>query len=623
MSFDILNYHGIKSDIDYVGAYLFETVEADKLIPDNNVFDGLADTPPPISGYRKADVAGVACWNCGHFTIVGDPDNDNDVDGICNLFEAKADGEFTCDRFTAHSDLLRQSPHSSWPEDIDAAAREASMVSVDWADTSSLNEIAFLGAAAVEEDGLVWKDILRVGEWTHTPTNKGLLARKLNIIGDGDSDPDNGIISLSELETNFNDGAVPYVQVPLSDEEKKDHKNIAKVNTGFVRKLKKVVRDGVEYLRAGIEFTEPEVKEKVLRGTIPDCSAGVPYYVTRRKDNKTFKTVLDHVCLTGKPFIDGLGPFGLMAADGEDNQEIEVDLWELEDTLKPEDQPKPPETETEPKNSDIPHLTFKAQTVAIQKALGDQLRLNSDYVVEDIDPNSTIVTISHKTANMKWEVPFKLMNDTEIPVRLASVDRWKPIEEEAEEEVKPVAITASDELHQSQELRELRLAQPTSNKGGINMGTTAPSLEGVELSDEARTRVNAILAENQTLRASNREGDADKRIVELEGLGLKERPGALKLYRQVFLSDDQRPAMVLFADNQGGKEEGLTATALLDRFIEALKGDGGVNFSDQALESGNDKKPPATPDGELKPLAERVEDSKTALYGKGRRTGRK
>lgn len=622
-------------DYDHIGAYLFETtVDPEQMIDEGDPYDGLAEAPPPISGYRMANVAGMACWNCGHFTAVDDADGDGVPDGICNLFEARAEGECTCDRFTAHPDLYRQSPHTSWAEDmaneaVDRARFGPSVESVNYSDSARLNEINFSSVEAAEEDGLVWKDILRTGEWSSMPTDKGILKKKLRVIDEGESDPLNGVISLSELEENFNEGAIPYVTVPLSD-DKTDHKNIARLNTGLVKKLKRVTRDGVTYLRAGIHFTEPEVKEKVLRGTIPDVSAGVPFGVTRRKDNKFFRTVLDHVCLTRKPFIEGLGPFGLAAADSDAT--LEVEAWEEEeigvsaDTTRPperEDNPtgsdsNTPESETQPAAHEQPPaeplaLSFREQEAAIRRALGDQLRLSiADYLVEDI--STGVVVIRHRTANVVWDVPFKLTDDSEKPVKLATVEKWKIREGEAAPTT--VAASSDDELRNAHELRELRLAQPTAT-GGIQMSVTAPlSLEGIELSDEARQRIQGILAENEELKRTTRESQVNDRIAALEALGLKERPGALKFYRQVMLSDDGGPAIILFSDSDDPeKKERLTALEVLDRFIEALKGDGGVQFSDQALKSGNDSKPPLTAEGEKADIDQRVKEANRALYG--------
>lgn len=618
--------------IDYVGIFLFEAAPADPetLIPNEDPYGGLAEAPPAISGYRDANVAGMACWNCGHFTPVDDSDSDGIIDGICNLFEAKAGGNCTCDRFVAHPDLMRQGPHTSWQEDMQNEAQDKamygpSMTMMSYSDESSLGALNFAGSPAEEEDGLIWKDILRTGKWTHTPTSKGVVKKGLQIVRDGDSDPGNGIISLSELYKNFDEGAVPYVTVPLSDDTE-DHKNIARLNTGFVRKLQLLDRDGESVLRAGIDFTEPDVKGKVLRGTIPDVSAGIPFNVVRRSDNRIFNTVLDHVCLTRKPFVEKLIPFGIAAADGD---ELPVESFEPEPEAE-SSVPEPPEILTPSEETSPPQiLSFRQQIAEIRNALTNQLRLGPDYEVEDITGN--VATIAHKISGAKWKVGFKIIEQEDVPVRVAEVDTWEiisPTPSAGEEEVEVAASNSPkvDELQRARELRELRLSQPTSRTGGIQM--SALSLDGVELSElpeDARARIQAIVNENANLRRQGLESKADERIEELKalpGLSLSDRPGALKLYRQVMLSDDGGPAVVLFSDNDDeDKKEPLTALAILDRFIDGLKAAGDVQLSDQHFASGNDNKPPVNAEGEKKPLDERVEESKKALYGK--RTSRK
>jgi hypothetical protein len=194
---------------------------------------------------------------------------------------------------------------------------------------------------------------------------------------------------------------------------------------------------------------------------------------------------------------------------------------------------------------------------------------------------------------------------------MASVTDWEP--EEGQTEAEPQPQTQLSELERARQLRELRLSQPSpTDKGGHNMATL--SLDGVELTDEQRAAIQNVLDENARLASENREGKVEKRIGELSELGLKERPGALKLYRQVFLSDDGGAAIVLLSDD-GKEKERLTALDILDRFIEAVKGsDGKVVLSDQALLSGNDNKPPNTAEGEVtKPLEERVAEAKQAL----------
>lgn len=153
------------------------------------------------------------------------------------------------------------------------------------------------------------------------------------------------------------------------------------------------------------------------------------------------------------------------------------------------------------------------------------------------------------------------------------------------------------------------------------------SLDGVELSnldDQARARIQAVLDENRDLRGTK----IDQRIDQLKaipGLNLADRPGALKLYREIMLEDDGGPAIVLFSDKPEAERQRLTAIEILDRFIASLQADSGVQLSDQHLASGSDNKPPTDASGERAPLDDRVEDAKKAIYGdkNKRRSGRK
>ena len=143
------------------------------------------------------------------------------------------------------------------------------------------------------------------------------------------------------------------------------------------------------------------------------------------------------------------------------------------------------------------------------------------------------------------------------------------------------------------------------------MPLNCEELDRLDLSDEQRAAFQSILDTNAELSAKTRESDADMRILELEGMGLKERPGFLKFYREVMLSDDGNAAIVLLSDGQ--EKEKLTSLEILDRALDALKTDDGkVALSDQALVSGNDNPPPADASEELA-LDERVAEVKKAL----------
>jgi len=577
-----------------------------------------ADAPPDIAHYRSADVAGIACAFCCKFTMEGlkpDPENEAGLPvGYCHQFEANVDGWKVCDYFCSGLPAFDHQGNEVW----------------DMGDSPYMSEIHFATGAVEERDGFVIKEILRTGEWPVIPTSGGLVQKPLRIIRDGVSSREDGVIAMSELVNHFKAGIPHRVQVPLSDEAGQDHKNTTRLNTGFVRDLWITDEGDLSKLVAKIEFTEPDVREKTLRGTYDDVSCGIPWQLKVRGEQ--YGACLEHVCITNKPFIDGLGPFlalsdddqhvpvqiahfGALETATEEVEEAETasESAETEPTTADSEASEPSEesqeTSTEPQSevadAHAAPPSHNELLLMLQGALVTQMGLDTNYRVLDIRGDKAV--IGNRIANTKWLVPFELGEDRNLSI--ASVTDW--VLEEGTEAEQPQ--TQLSELERARQLRELRLSQPsTTNEGGSPMATL--SLDGVELSDEQRAAIQSVLDENARLSTENREGKVEKRITELSDLGLKERPGALKLYRQVFLSDDGGPAIVLLSDD-GKEKERLTALEILDRFIEAVKGsDGKVVLSDQALVSGNDVKPPATAEGEVeKPLEERVADAKLAL----------
>lgn len=141
-------------------------------------------------------------------------------------------------------------------------------------------------------------------------------------------------------------------------------------------------------------------------------------------------------------------------------------------------------------------------------------------------------------------------------------------------------------------------------------------LDRLELSDDVRARLLETLDENESLKATGRTQACDARIEELKGFGFSDRPGFLKLYRDIFLNDDGGPAVVVLSDN--GTKATRSARQILDDAIEALRGsEGKVEFSDQHTQSGNDNPPPKT-DGPDAPVEERVKNARAFLFPNGR-----
>lgn len=166
-------------------------------------------------------------------------------------------------------------------------------------------------ATVKEEDGLIWKTVLREGTWAYSPGGKGKpVSKPITVVKSGISDPKSLTISIEELKNNFDNGAVEHVTVPTSHEDKVTE------NTGFVRKMR-VSKDtkGREVLQAGIDFTEPDVKEKALRGTIANISSGIVFDHIHKESGKKVGSVVLHTALTNHPWLNGLTPFGVNASD--------------------------------------------------------------------------------------------------------------------------------------------------------------------------------------------------------------------------------------------------------------------------------------------------------------------
>lgn len=246
------------------------------------------DAPPEGSGYREAENS-ADCGECLH-----------QLGGICHLWRAKVSDGNVC--------------HDWAPDLIDAGGIideeverpiEVGMAEMLFSESSDAQ-------CFEDEGGLVWKAALRTGEWAMSPgPNAKPVARPLRVRLRTEEPTKE--IGLENLVEAFRDRAMDHVTVPLSHADRVDE------NTGFVQDLKVVPdpqREGEHVLMAGYRFTEPDIKDKVKRGTIANNSVGVLFNYFRKRDGKKFPQALGHIALTNKPWIDGLTPFGVNASEG-------------------------------------------------------------------------------------------------------------------------------------------------------------------------------------------------------------------------------------------------------------------------------------------------------------------
>lgn len=174
-----------------------------------------------------------------------------------------------------------------------------------------LAELFFGADDATVEDGLIYKTIFREGTWKYSPgPGQKPNPKPLTVVADGTSNRENLVISMAEIKENFEKGVKDSVTVPLN------HDNRPHENTGYIKNLKfDTDAQGRKVLKAGFEFTEPDIKDRAMRGSIPGTSGGVLFdYIHKEKGDK-FNAVLDHVALTPNPWLNGMEPFGMSNAD--------------------------------------------------------------------------------------------------------------------------------------------------------------------------------------------------------------------------------------------------------------------------------------------------------------------
>lgn len=282
----------------------------------------------------------------------------------------------------------------------------------------------------VEGEGdkkLIWKDILREGEFAITPGRGKRVP--FQVIPEGQSSVTERIISMSELEEAFEDQAFEHVGIPLADSKgSHDNANELMNNAGYVKKLRRKVKDGVTYLQAGLGFTEPDIKGKVQRGSIPNVSSGIYFNHVRKADAKQFPVALNHVLLTKNPWINKLEPFKEILASDE-NPDPEFEAYQFAEGE--DDDSKTVEVVWDDKDGSR-WLTSKLQeTLNPENSAIDDGRpqtATASYYVEDVSPirNLALVQENFRGVNSKFLIPFTRSEDAVEP---APNIRWTQVRE--------------------------------------------------------------------------------------------------------------------------------------------------------------------------------------------------
>lgn len=525
-----------------------------------------------------------------------------------------------------------------------------------------LRELGFadgdIDQAVEEKDGLIWKPILREGHFKLTPTNKGVQNKPFFVVsGLGKSDSRKNIVSIDDLIDSFDKNAFDHVTIPTS------HKDTLLENTGHIRQLKKGKDSkGRTTILAGMDITEPDIKGKVERGTIPNCSSGIFFDHVRKTDGVTFPVALKHAALTHNPWVTELEPFGkaITASDEEVDGDSNIEFYQFSDDDEPETQITAADSgEVVWKETNgFQHVrnVLNADLNSLTKGIKIQTGEEVYFYIQDVSPAEAL--IKNESTQQTFVAPYAKDEDgepalssysdwteaKEVMVAASDDETEKPATEEpaADETVVEPEVTeendsdteievSSEDLTKGEEevtlsydttdnsprqalkrasaerKKRLEASNQSVNIGGKTMGLKKLDLSALQLSDDDRTAIEAVLAsaeeieaENKSLTKTVRETAADEKVEKLKGLGLADNPGALKFYRQVLLADDGDVAgAILLADEDGKEEEkGITLSEALDKFIEYATVDGTLNLSDQGTrEESEGHKPPVGDDG--------------------------
>jgi hypothetical protein len=295
-----------------------------------------------------------------------------------------------------------------------------------------------------DDNGLIWAPILRSGMLATRPGPNGEKLDEPLIFVPGHSNDPTKAIGLEDIVDAFNDNAIEYVTIPTS------HENNLLENTGYIKQL--VIADskkfpGEKVVLAAHEFTEPDIKGKVQRGTIPSRSSGILYDYKNTTTGKVYPVALDHTALTHKPWMGGISAYGSKSSDFSERTIISMMLSEKDITV-PEnklDPPKlisqlsqeitePPKTEkTASKGEFLADIQWgekpsyhdiENQVERILDTFEPDFDSYPQYFVIDITDGKALVKVNYGVGqdDDAWVVPYTV--DDKNVVHLSSFSQW-------------------------------------------------------------------------------------------------------------------------------------------------------------------------------------------------------
>lgn len=348
---------------------------------------------------------------------------------------------------------------------------------------------------------VLWKDVLREGEYPMSPGPGGATEEPMRVIAEGTSDPKTKTIAMSDLLFAHEDGAFKYVTIPTT------HRDGVLDNTGYVPRpkgVRVVEKDGAKVFQAALGFTEPDIKGKVARGTIPDVSGGIFFGWRNKATKKVYPAAMKHVALTPTPFMQNLDPFKPVFASDDYSDvpdDTKVEVYEFADG----------DTSTGSEGAVSDNTANTAEIVWNEKDGGNWLRQQLEesltperdsaiedgrpyqprpsYYVQDVSQGKKLglVTEYFKGDSTRYVVPFEVGDDG---VKPAPSTRWV--------EVREAMIAASDDS--TDDFMELSVDTLQEKLGLALSEQTGPS--------ESRYRIDTVSLDNRARIVNRAKGKA-------------------------------------------------------------------------------------------------------------------
>lgn len=289
------------------------------------------------------------------------------------------------------------------------------------------------------DDGLIWAPIARSGMLATRPGPNGEKLDKPLVFIPGHSENQREQIGLQDIYDSFKDGAKEFVTIPLS------HENNILENTGYIKDVKIVnskKTPGEKVLLGGHDFTEPDVKGKVERGSIPSRSCGLLYDYKNTTTGKEYPIVLDHTCLTNYPWMGGMAPYG--SQEFSDSTIVPMMLSEkpFSSEILPEEVSKPTKlaqetTKPQPKEKEVigefladvqwgdepSYGDIEKQINRILDGFGGDFDSYPNYYLIDCTANKALVKVNYGIGPDQdaWVVPYKIQDEK---VQLSPFTDW-------------------------------------------------------------------------------------------------------------------------------------------------------------------------------------------------------